>query len=227
MHKYIIKRLLMMIPVLIGVTFLVFFILAISPGDPTRMILGQQASQESIEAMREELGLNDNLFVRYFDYIVGALHGDLGTSWKPSWRFCADTGIFSEYRYSVDFRHYRSDLHRRADRYSFCEKTVYLDRQCHSRAGSCRCGHAELLAGTSARYAVFSASGLVPAVRNGTGDRTAAEPGSAGADAGHQLCGQYHENDPLQHAGGDASGLHRYGQIQRSERKIHHTLSYV
>ena len=40
MHKYIIKRLLMMIPVLIGVTFLVFFILAISPGDPTRMILG-------------------------------------------------------------------------------------------------------------------------------------------------------------------------------------------
>ena len=82
MHKYIIKRLLMMIPVLIGVTFLVFFILAISPGDPTRMILGQQASQESIEAMREELGLNDNLFVRYFDYIVGALHGDLGTSWK-------------------------------------------------------------------------------------------------------------------------------------------------
>lgn len=66
MYKYVIKRILMMIPVLIGVSFLVFFILAVSPGDPTRMILGQQASQESIEAMRQELGLDHNLFVRIF-----------------------------------------------------------------------------------------------------------------------------------------------------------------
>ena len=72
----------MMIPVLIGVSFLVFFILAVSPGDPTRMILGQQASQESIEAMRQELGLDHNLFVRYFDYMADALQGDFGVSWK-------------------------------------------------------------------------------------------------------------------------------------------------
>lgn len=82
MYRYIGKRLLMMIPVLIGVSFLVFFILAVSPGDPTRMILGQQASQEAIEAMREELGLNDNLFVRYFNYMADAVQGDFGTSWK-------------------------------------------------------------------------------------------------------------------------------------------------
>ena len=82
MYKYVIKRILMMIPVLIGVSFLVFFILAVSPGDPTRMILGQQASQESIEAMRQELGLDHNLFVRYFDYMADALQGDFGVSWK-------------------------------------------------------------------------------------------------------------------------------------------------
>lgn len=82
MYKYVIKRILMMIPVLIGVSFLVFFILAVSPGDPTRMILGQQASQESIEAMRQQLGLDHNLFVRYFDYMADALQGDFGVSWK-------------------------------------------------------------------------------------------------------------------------------------------------
>ena len=82
MRRYIGKRLLMMIPVLIGVSFLVFFILAVSPGDPTRMILGQQASQEAVEAMREELGLNDNLFVRYFHYMADAVQGDFGVSWK-------------------------------------------------------------------------------------------------------------------------------------------------
>lgn len=71
-----------MIPVLIGVSFLVFLILAVSPGDPTRMILGQQASEEAIAAMREELGLNNNLFVRYFDYMADVLQGDFGVSWK-------------------------------------------------------------------------------------------------------------------------------------------------
>ena len=82
MHRYVIKRILMMIPVLIGVSFLVFLILAVSPGDPTRMILGQQASEEAIVAMREELGLNNNLFVRYFDYMADVLQGDFGVSWK-------------------------------------------------------------------------------------------------------------------------------------------------
>lgn len=82
MWKYVLKRLLMMIPVLIGVTFVVFFILALSPGDPAKMILGEQATQESIEALREELGLNDPLLVRYGNYMLGVLRGDLGKSYK-------------------------------------------------------------------------------------------------------------------------------------------------
>ena len=49
MYKYILKRLLMMIPVLLGVTFIVFFILNLSPGDPAAMILGDQASEEALE----------------------------------------------------------------------------------------------------------------------------------------------------------------------------------
>ena len=82
MYKYVLKRLLMMIPVLIGVSFLVFFILAVSPGDPARMILGEQATQESVDALREEMGLDDPVLVRYAHYMEDVLHGDLGTSYK-------------------------------------------------------------------------------------------------------------------------------------------------
>ena len=82
MYKYILKRLLMMIPVLLGVTFIVFFILNLSPGDPAAMILGDQASAEALEMKREELGLNDPLVVRYGTYVVNMVQGDLGTSYK-------------------------------------------------------------------------------------------------------------------------------------------------
>lgn len=84
MHKYIIKRLLMLIPVILGVTFIVFFILNLSPGDPAAMILGEQATAEAIEMKREELGLNDPLLIRYFEYMKDLLHGDMGTSYRNS-----------------------------------------------------------------------------------------------------------------------------------------------
>lgn len=82
MYKYIMKRLLMLIPVILGVTFIVFFILNLSPGDPAAIILGDQASAEALAMKREELGLNDPLLVRYGRYIISMLHGDLGTSYK-------------------------------------------------------------------------------------------------------------------------------------------------
>ena len=84
MFKYIVKRLLMLIPVIIGVTFIVFFILNLSPGDPAAIILGDQATAEALEMKREELGLNDPLLVRYVDYMVGLAHGDLGLSYRNS-----------------------------------------------------------------------------------------------------------------------------------------------
>lgn len=82
MHKYVIKRLLMLIPVILGVSFLVFFIMSMSPGDPARTILGESAPQESVDALREELGLNDPVVVQYVNYMKDLLHGDLGESYK-------------------------------------------------------------------------------------------------------------------------------------------------
>ena len=93
MYKYIIKRLLMLIPVIIGVTFIVFFILNLTPGDPAVIILGDQATEEQLAMKREELGLNDPLLVRYVNYMFGLLHGDLGTSYRnsiPVWNQVAE-----------------------------------------------------------------------------------------------------------------------------------------
>lgn len=65
MGRYVFKRLLMLIPVTLGVVFIVFTILRMSPNDPIRTILGDMASQEEVEAMREEVGLNDPFFVQF------------------------------------------------------------------------------------------------------------------------------------------------------------------
>ena len=84
MYKFILKRLLMLIPVIVGVTFIVFFILNLSPGDPAAIILGDQATEEALEMKREELGLNDPILTRYVNYMADLLHGDLGESYKNS-----------------------------------------------------------------------------------------------------------------------------------------------
>ncbi|MDR0663183.1 MAG: ABC transporter permease [Spirochaetaceae bacterium] len=82
MAAYIFKRILLMIPVLLGVTFIVFFIMNLTPGDPAAIILGDQVTPESLAKTREELGLNDPLLVRYFNYIKNMCKGDLGVSYR-------------------------------------------------------------------------------------------------------------------------------------------------
>ena len=82
MLKYIGKRLLWMLPVVLGISFILFTIMDLTPGDPARVILGEYASQEDVDALREERGLNDNFFVRYGKYIVSAVTGDLGQSYR-------------------------------------------------------------------------------------------------------------------------------------------------
>lgn len=82
MYQFIVKRLLMLIPVLLGVTFIVYFILSFTPGDPARLVLGEMASEESVQALREEMGLNDPVIVQYARYIKDVLHFDFGESWK-------------------------------------------------------------------------------------------------------------------------------------------------
>lgn len=82
MKKFIIKRILMMIPVLLGVAFLIFAIMSFTPGDPAAIILGAQATPEAIADLRERLGLNQPFLSRFFDYIKGIVtRFDFGTSY--------------------------------------------------------------------------------------------------------------------------------------------------
>ncbi|SOC00177.1 peptide/nickel transport system permease protein [Ureibacillus xyleni] len=80
MLHYIGKRILHLIPVLLGMTFIVFLIIRAIPGDPAQVILGQQATAEATAALRETLGLNQPWYVQYFDYLKGLFTGDLGES---------------------------------------------------------------------------------------------------------------------------------------------------
>lgn len=82
MLKYMIKRILLLIPVLLGISLLIFTIMQLAPGNPAREILGENASQEAVDKLAEEMGLNDPFFVQYGRYIKNALHGDFGTSYK-------------------------------------------------------------------------------------------------------------------------------------------------
>ncbi|MEI5908535.1 ABC transporter permease [Bacillus spongiae] len=84
MLQYTIRRLLQLIPVLVGITIIVFLIIHAIPGDPAQVILGQQATKEAIEALRSSLGLDNPLYVQYFDYVKGLLQGNLGESIRTS-----------------------------------------------------------------------------------------------------------------------------------------------
>lgn len=81
MGKYVGKRLLFLIPVLLGVSFIVFSLLYITPGDPARMILGEQATQEQIDILREDMGLNDGFIKQYVNYVKKVATGDFGISY--------------------------------------------------------------------------------------------------------------------------------------------------
>lgn len=81
MVKYILKRLLMLIPVLIGVSLIVFILLRVAAPDPAPVVLGEHATEESMEAWREASGLNDNIVKQYVDFIVNAVQGDFGESY--------------------------------------------------------------------------------------------------------------------------------------------------
>ncbi len=81
MLKYIGKRLLMLIPVILITSFLIFWAMSLTGGDPAMIVAGEGASAEEIEAVREELGLNDPFMVRYFNYVKGMVTGDMGKSY--------------------------------------------------------------------------------------------------------------------------------------------------
>ena len=72
MYKYVLKRLILLIPVLLGVSLLVFAIMYLTPGDPAQLILGENAPKAAVEALREKMGLNDPFFMQYFRFVNNA-----------------------------------------------------------------------------------------------------------------------------------------------------------
>lgn len=81
MHKYVLKRILLLIPVLLGVSLLVFAIMSLTPGDPAQLILGENAPREAVLKLREEMGLNDPFFMQYLRFVKNAIVGDFGRSY--------------------------------------------------------------------------------------------------------------------------------------------------
>lgn len=82
MLLFILKRLAQVVPVIFGVTLVVFLIMQMVPGDPAIIMAGEGASTETVEQLREDLGLNEPLHVQYFSYIGNILQGSLGNSLK-------------------------------------------------------------------------------------------------------------------------------------------------
>ena len=82
MLKKILKRILISIPVLIGVVLVIFIMLRIVPGNPIVTMLGEHVNQKTIDKLTVEMGLDQPAYVQFFKYIWNALHGDLGTSYR-------------------------------------------------------------------------------------------------------------------------------------------------
>ena len=84
MIKYVVKRLLPLIPVILGVLLIVFSIMNLTPSSPGRLILGIQASEEDVAKLDHDLGYDKPFAVRFTDYVVNALKGDFGKSYRTS-----------------------------------------------------------------------------------------------------------------------------------------------
>jgi len=80
LHAYVARRLLLALPVLFGVSILVFGVLHLAPGDPAAIMLGAQATREDVERLRRDLGLDRALPVQYARWMGHVLRGDLGRS---------------------------------------------------------------------------------------------------------------------------------------------------
>lgn len=80
MISYIIRRLLWLIPVLLGVSIIVFVGMRLAPGDPAQLLLGSYATAETLEQLRQEMGLDSPIYVQYFIWLSDLLQGDFGRS---------------------------------------------------------------------------------------------------------------------------------------------------
>ena len=82
MRTYLIRRILQGIPVLLALSFIIFFIINLAPGDPLAGMMDPKITSEDLARRREQLGLNDSIIVRYFNWVKNTLRGDLGRSMR-------------------------------------------------------------------------------------------------------------------------------------------------
>src|SRR5687767_13694675 len=82
MFRYLMRRLLLTVPVLIGFATLVFALIHLVPGDPAQSMLGETASAEEIDRLRVSLGLDKPLITQYGGFLRGVVRGDLGKSFR-------------------------------------------------------------------------------------------------------------------------------------------------
>lgn len=92
MVKYILKRLGAIVITLFILSIFVFALIHITPGDPARIMLGADASQDQVDSLTEQLGLNKPLISQYFDWIGGAVRGDLGSSYSRKGSVVSEIG---------------------------------------------------------------------------------------------------------------------------------------
>ena len=81
MLKYTLKRILMLIPTIIGITLFIYLIMSLVPGDPVELLLPQEATFEQKEALRAEMGLDKPVLVQYVNYMWNVVRGNFGVSW--------------------------------------------------------------------------------------------------------------------------------------------------
>ena len=97
MLKYIIKRLLLMIPILLCIILIVTILMEVTPGDPARIVAGTNATEEEYAKVRADLKLDDPLMLRYVRFVVGAVQGNFGTS------FITKTPVFHDIMIRVPY----------------------------------------------------------------------------------------------------------------------------
>lgn len=92
MFSYIVRRLVLLIPTLFGISVFVFLMIHLTPGDPARVMLGERATPEALEALRRDLGLDAPWYVQYGRFLADILRGELGRSIKTGERIRVEIG---------------------------------------------------------------------------------------------------------------------------------------
>ncbi|HVX31247.1 MAG TPA: ABC transporter permease [Nitrolancea sp.] len=104
MTAYILRRLVLLLPVLLIVGVVVFILVHLTPGDPAAVMLGPEASNEQVQQLRDQLGLNDPFYIQFIDWLGGAVHLDFGNSiflnmpvTTALWQRAQPTGLLTLY----------------------------------------------------------------------------------------------------------------------------------